>query len=1684
MDRFVGIAPASRLAPAPAQILAVGDDTSTPIEGIGHDYIKTLSETVNPANGSVSLRIQANPARARGITLPFSFNYDSNGVNHIVGGFQPYPESNLSGVSQGGWSYGLPLLQSVTWSSTTPQGVTCSFTSGYTFQDSSGGRHNLGLATASYSSGGPGGTYLCSSPVVNGGDQKYAASLVTTLNAGNLNPPVLVRDPDGTVYHILNGYPDYIEDRNGNKISFSSGALAEYIDTAGRTALALDGLGPSGKTNTITVSGMKYQATWISTTPNFTFPNKNVYYVNGYNCEPFLPANTAETVVNDIVLPNGEKYQFYYGTNNPHGNSNPYGLLSEIDYPTGAWVRYTWKMSDKYSEAVFFDGISVIDGSEVPGWCQSIYETPVVATRMVGFGSSPVITQTFTYSTTWNVSTWTTKQTTVSTTDNVRGLTSQTIYTYGSAYVGANNPYSGSIYAAGQLPLETQIQYYNWGNTTTPMRTVYKTWADPFDLASEQTVLNDDNNLTSQTTYSYTSGNLPQLKNKSEYDYGSTLLRSTVTNYQAFAATPIGGVIADKPCQTITYDGSNNRFAETDYFYDNGSATGPCGTAGTPSVVGVSGLATGTHDETNYGPTSSAPRGNLTQKTQWGSTGTSPVTTYTYDETGQVLSMTDPCGNGSCSDMTGSTHTTAFSYADDYTILSGGQNVGYTPTTGVTNTYLTKMTDALGFVDTFSYDYYSGQLTKSMDPNTQSTTYIYNDSFNRPTQVNYPDGGQTSLAYNDSPYNPSTPSPSVTTTKLITASVNEVSIAASDFMGRSVETILSSDPDGVTYTAATYDGMSRRYTVSNPYRTTGDSTYGITTYNYDALGRTTQVVDPDGSTVSTVYTGTQTGGAVTTVTDETGSQRTNQLDGLGRLTHVWEAPNNNYYNYQTVYAYDPLNNLLSVNQTGGSRTRTFTYDSLSRLLCAANPEVQIVTCPTSATGSFPAGAITYTYDLNGNLSSKIAPRPGQTTGTLTVTTNYSYDVVNRLTQKAYMGLTTSLAKFGYDGTILTACGQNPPAITSPTNLAGRRSAMCDGKSGSSWSYNSLGRPLLETRINAGGGNQTKYSAAYAYNLDGSLKMLTYPSGDVVSYTVGGAGRTTQVSDANNKYVGYTGNSAKYAPGGALASMTNGYTSTFAGIITSKTYNDRLQPILLSAGVSGQNSIFSLCYDFHLHVAVSSIPCNFNAYTTGNNGNVFQILNTVDSTRSASFTYDPLNRISQANTITTTGANCWGEVYTIDAWGNLTNRAGVAGMAGCSTEPLNAAPASSQNQLNGISYDIAGNVLNDGKGNTPTYDAENRIVTDAGVTYYYDADGFRMEKSSGTKYWPGPSGTLTETDLTGTINAEYIYFNGARIARVDRPSGTVHYYFSDKLGSASVITDAGGNVQQQYFYYPYGGLISSIGSDPNHYKFNGKERDAESNLDEFGARYYTSAIGRFMTPDWADNATAVPYANFGNPQSLNLYSFVENNPTTTGDPDGHCSTNPTTGGGGTDCGEEVNNYSLKKKVTTPPKQSPSQLLEEGYRLASRPMAANKKKGVKKDQGLVYTPHDLPSDFDLGALAQKIGGFFGLTFVSASNEDPKPIPLPADLLWIEQILNGHGWIEHGEEDFGSKEDYKNAILDTVQNATGKDVQHPDKFRTLYWNDKEGFAVWRNKKGPDNSTAYFPDNPDKFKKTWGLG
>ncbi len=69
-------------------------------------------------------------------------------------------------------------------------------------------------------------------------------------------------------------------------------------------------------------------------------------------------------------------------------------------------------------------------------------------------------------------------------------------------------------------------------------------------------------------------------------------------------------------------------------------------------------------------------------------------------------------------------------------------------------------------------------------------------------------------------------------------------------------------------------------------------------------------------------------------------------------------------------------------------------------------------------------------------------------------------------------------------------------------------------------------------------------------------------------------------------------------------------------------------------------------------------------------------------------------------------------------------------------------------------------------------------------------------------------------------------------------------------------------------------------------FTGKERDAESGLDYFGARYYGSALGRWTSPDWSASPQAVPYAKLENPESLNLYGYVLNNPESTRDDDGH------------------------------------------------------------------------------------------------------------------------------------------------------------------------------------------------------
>ncbi len=102
----------------------------------------------------------------------------------------------------------------------------------------------------------------------------------------------------------------------------------------------------------------------------------------------------------------------------------------------------------------------------------------------------------------------------------------------------------------------------------------------------------------------------------------------------------------------------------------------------------------------------------------------------------------------------------------------------------------------------------------------------------------------------------------------------------------------------------------------------------------------------------------------------------------------------------------------------------------------------------------------------------------------------------------------------------------------------------------------------------------------------------------------------------------------------------------------------------------------------------------------------------------------------------------------------------------------------------------------------------------------------------------------------------MFFGGKRIARRDN-AGNVSYYFANHLGTSRVVNNATGAILDNSDFYPYGGERVVSSSSGNHYKFTGKERDGESGLDNFGARYYSAQYGRFVTPDWSEDPDPLP-----------------------------------------------------------------------------------------------------------------------------------------------------------------------------------------------------------------------------------
>jgi RHS repeat-associated protein len=278
-----------------------------------------------------------------------------------------------------------------------------------------------------------------------------------------------------------------------------------------------------------------------------------------------------------------------------------------------------------------------------------------------------------------------------------------------------------------------------------------------------------------------------------------------------------------------------------------------------------------------------------------------------------------------------------------------------------------------------------------------------------------------------------------------------------------------------------------------------------------------------------------------------------------------------------------------------------------------------------------------------------------------------------------------------------------------------------------------------------------------------------------------------------------------------------------------------------------------------------------------------------------YSYDPFNRLVGANQ--NNGAAVYSYVY--DRFGNRWQQNGPTNTFVATFTGNNQSNPQNNNRMDGYTHDAAGNIMSDGLHNY-TFDAENRMINvDGGNTaaYVYDADGHRVQKTSATGNYSDPAGTwIFFYDQSGrwvqkfnspgnTFVQGHIFAAGRHLASV---GGWTTFSHSDWVGTERLRLAMGGIPYQteSCASLPFGDGLNCTGSDVSNLHFTGKERDAATGLDYFGARYNSSSLGRFMSADWSDDPDPVPYADLDNPQTLNLYAYTNNNPVNAIDDDGH------------------------------------------------------------------------------------------------------------------------------------------------------------------------------------------------------
>ncbi|MFB5759850.1 polymorphic toxin-type HINT domain-containing protein [Paenibacillus medicaginis] len=601
-----------------------------------------------------------------------------------------------------------------------------------------------------------------------------------------------------------------------------------------------------------------------------------------------------------------------------------------------------------------------------------------------------------------------------------------------------------------------------------------------------------------------------------------------------------------------------------------------------------------------------------------------------------------------------------------------------------------------------------------------------------------------------------------------------------------------------------------------------DAEHAVTRYSYDAFGRQIKSSYPDGTSDSTVY---DDAGRNVTYTDPAGNRQRQVADLLGQVTSIQEYRDGSFQPLESV-TYNLAGMVTSRADGNGQRT-SYQYDALG--------QVTSVTDPASQTTR-------YEYNLGGNLT-MVTYADGQQS-------LYNYDDLGRRTYNRKASGTSTTNSYDTRGNVTSMYTSNSQNIRFEYNDDNMLTKMTGPDFTTSYTYDSAGHRT--SMADAHG------TTAYSYNEDnGFLTGLTYPDGTEISYTYNTQSRT-----------GYTltdpqgGSTTVQAELDSMNRVTEMEVSTGGGGMSLQAASGPLDRMtfdytpnsLLKRQTNGSGLSTSFNYDGY---DLSGVSVEQNGSALQQFGYEYDASkNMIERTQNGStdqFGYDPLNRVASEMAAEES------KIYNYDANGNR-GRMGSGKIFG----------------MKNAEY---------------TYDSINRLTKVSGegkeVTYSYNGDGLLYERTADGKttryYYDEEAKLMAEADVTGgtpTLTYVYIYdLSGQIWARQDKATDALQYYQLNGHGDVVGLNDSEGNVLNSYSYDIWGGPLTEQETVPNVLRYSGEYWDDTTGLQYLRARWYDPGVGRFMGEDTYQGEVV-------DPLSLNLYTYVGNNPLIYTDPSGH------------------------------------------------------------------------------------------------------------------------------------------------------------------------------------------------------